>query len=140
MLFGKKVLPLRLKNSDINMTAIKTEKEYEAMLARIEELLPLTWGDDVPEDSPENIELSIISSLVADYEDVHYPIGKPSLVATIKLRMFEMGLTQTKLAAMLGISSPRLSEIMNGKAEPSLALARNISVKLNISPSIVLGV
>ena len=67
-------------------------------------------------------------------------LGKPSLVATIKLRMFEMGLTQTKLAAMLGISSPRLSDIMNGKAEPSLALARNISVKLNISPSIVLGV
>ncbi|MEE1090303.1 MAG: helix-turn-helix transcriptional regulator [Paludibacteraceae bacterium] len=41
---------------------------------------------------------------------------------------------------MLGISSPRLSEIMNGKAEPSLALARMISLKLNISPSIVLGV
>ena len=62
------------------MTAIKTQKEYEAMLARIEELLPLTWGDNVPEDSPENIELAIISELVADYEDIHYPIGKPTLV------------------------------------------------------------
>lgn len=54
------------------MAAIKTQKEYEAMLARIEELLPLTWGDNVPEDSPENIELAIISDLVADYEDIHY--------------------------------------------------------------------
>ena len=122
------------------MAVIKTQKEYEAMLARIEELLPLTWGDNVPEDSPENIELAIISDIVADYEDIHYPIAKPTLVATIKLRMYEMGLTQTKVAAMLGISSPRLSEIMNGKAEPSLALARMISLKLNISPSIVLGV
>ena len=122
------------------MTAIKTQKEYEAMLARIEELLPLTWGDNVPEDSPENIELALISSLVADYEDVHYPIGKPTLVATIKLRMYEMGLTQTKVAAMLGISAPRLSEIMHGKVEPSLSLARKISQTLNISPSIVLGV
>lgn len=41
------------------MTAIKTQKEYEAMLARIEELLPLTWGDNIPEDSPENIELGL---------------------------------------------------------------------------------
>ena len=118
------------------MTAIKTQKEYEAMLARIEELLPLTWGDNIPEDSPENIELALISNLVADYEDIHYPIGKPTLVATIKLRMFEMELTQTKVAAMLGISAPRLSEIMHGKVEPSLSLARTISQKLNISPSI----
>ena len=122
------------------MTAIKTHKEYEAMLARVEELLPLTWGDNISEDSPENIELALISNLVADYEDIHYPIGKPTLVATIKLRMFEMGLTQTKVAAMLGISAPRLSEIMHGKVEPSLSLARTISQKLTISPSIVLGV
>jgi HTH-type transcriptional regulator/antitoxin HigA len=54
--------------------------------------------------------------------------------------MFEMELTQTKVAAMLGISAPRLSEIMHGKVEPSLSLARTISQKLNISPSIVLGV
>ena len=122
------------------MTAIKTQKEYEAMLARIEELLPLTWGDNVAEDSPENIELALISNLVADYEDLHYPIGKPTLVAIIKLRMYEMSLTQTKVAAMLGISAPRLSEIMHGKVEPSLSLARKISQTLNISPSIVLGV
>ena len=122
------------------MTAIKTQKEYEAMLARIEELLPLTWGDNVAEDSPENIELALISNLVADYEDIHYPVGKPTLVATIKLRMYEMQLTQNKVAAMLGISAPRLSEIMHGKVEPSLSLARKISQTLNISPSIVLGV
>lgn len=73
---------------------IKTEKEYEAAMARIEELLPLTWGDGVPEDSPENLELNLLSELVADYEDVHYPIGKPSLIAVLKLRMYEMGLNQ----------------------------------------------
>ena len=53
------------------MAQIKTEKEYEAAMARIDELLPLTWNDNVPEDSPENIELSLLSDLVAEYEDVH---------------------------------------------------------------------
>ena len=119
---------------------IKTQKEYEAAMARIEELLPLTWGDNLPEDSLENIELALLGDLVADYEDVHYPIGNPSLVDTIKLRMYEMNLTQNKVAEMVGISGPRLSEIMHGKAEPSLPTARIISQKLNISPAVVLGV
>lgn len=118
---------------------IKTEKEYEAAMARIEELLPLTWGDGVPEDSLENLELNLLSELVADYEDVHYPIGKPSLVAVLKLRMYEMGLNQKNVAALLGISTPRMSEIMHGKTEPSLSLARQMCLKLNISPAIALG-
>lgn len=121
------------------MVQIKTEAQYNAALARIEELLPLTWGDDVPEDSPENLELALLTDLVADYEDVHYPIGTPSLIDTIRLRMYEMGLNQQKVAALLGISASRMSEIMNGKTEPSLALARTMCQKLNIEPEIALG-
>ena len=122
------------------MAQIKTEKEYRATMARIDELLPLTWQDGTPEDSPENIELNLLSELVAEYEDIHYSIGKPSLIEIIKLRMYEMGLTQQAVAALLGISAPRMSEIMHGKTEPSLSLARNISQKLNIDAGIVLGV
>ena len=121
------------------MAQIKTEKQYEAAMARIEELLPQTWGDDVPEDSPENIELALLSDLVAEYEDVHYPIKAPSLVEVLKLRMYEMGLTQTKAAELLGISAPRMSEIMHGKTEPSLSLARTMCLRLNISPEMALG-
>ena len=121
------------------MVQIKTEAQYNAALARIEELLPLTWGDDVPEDSPENLELALLTDLVADYEDIHYPKESPSLIDTIRLRMYEMGLNQQKVAALLGISAPRMSEIMNGKTEPSLALARTMCQKLNIEPEIALG-
>ena len=121
------------------MAQIKTEKQYEAAMARIEELLPQTWGDNVPEDSPENIELALLSDLVAEYEDVHYPITAPSLAEVLKLRMYEMGLNQTNVAKLLGISPSRLSEIMHGKTEPSLSLARTMCIKLNISPEMALG-
>lgn len=121
------------------MAQIKTEKEYDAAMARIDELLPLTWGDGVPADSPENIELSLLSDLVAEYEDVHYPIATPSLVEVLKLRMYEMGLSQKSVAALLGISAPRMSEIMHGKIEPSLSLARTMCLKLNITPEMALG-
>jgi len=122
------------------MAQIKTEKEYQAAMARIDELLPLTWKDGTPEDTPENIELALLSDLVAEYEDIHYPIKKPSLIDVIKLRMYEMGLTQAAVSQLLGISAPRMSEIMHGKIEPSLSLARTISQKLNIDADIVLGV
>lgn len=121
------------------MAKIMTEKAYKAALKRIDELLPLT-GDDVPRDDPNQIELELLTDLVYEWEEVHYPIGTPSLVDIIKLRMYEMGLTQKKVAELLGISAPRLSEIMHGKTEPSLAVARSISKNLDISPAIVLGV
>lgn len=50
-----------------------TEKEYEAALKRIDELLPLV-SDDTPEDNPNLIELLKVSDIVKEYEDEHYPI------------------------------------------------------------------
>lgn len=50
-----------------------TEKEYEAALKRIDELLQLVT-DDTPDVDPNLIELLKISDIVEKYEDVHYPI------------------------------------------------------------------
>jgi len=47
---------------------IKTEKELRAILARIDELVPLT-GEEVAEDDPKNLELNLLCELVAEYED-----------------------------------------------------------------------
>ena len=121
------------------MAQIKTEQEYQSLMKRIDELVEVV-NDDTPKSSKEYVELDIISGLVAEYEDVHYPISKPSLVDTIKLRLYEMGITQKKLAEMLGISPARVSEILTGKCEPTLKVAREICRKLDISPDIVLGV
>ena len=50
------------------MALIKTEKELRAILARIDELVPLT-GEEVAEDDPKNLELNLLCELVAEYED-----------------------------------------------------------------------
>lgn len=121
------------------MAAIKNEQQYKVTLQRIEELLPLV-SEDTPVTDKNYIELDLLSDLVADYEDIHYPINPPPLVDVIKLRMYEMGLNQVKLSELLGISKSRVSEYLSGKSEPTLKIAREISVKLNIDADIVLGV
>lgn len=121
------------------MAQIKSEAAYRAAMNRIEELLPLV-NDNTPVDDPNYLELDMLSDMVEEYEDIHYPIGKPTLIDIIKLRLYEMGITQSKLAEMLGLSNARVSEILNGKSEPSLKIGRELSRKLNIDPEIVLGV
>lgn len=120
------------------MAQIKNEAAYRAALNRIEELLPMV-NDDTPTDDNNYLELDMLSDMVEEYEEIYYPIGKPSLIDVIKLRLYEMGINQKKLAEMLGLSNARVSEIMNGKSEPSLKIGREISRQLNIDPAIVLG-
>lgn len=69
------------------MAQIKSEAAYRAALKRIDELLPLV-NDNTPTDDRNYLELDMISDMVEEYEDVHYPIGKPSLIDIIKLRAY----------------------------------------------------
>ena len=118
---------------------IQTEKEYNAIVERVEELLQNP--DNIEnQDAKGYVELNLLSDLLSDYEERHYPVKKPSLVEVVKLRMAEMGLNQKRLSLLLGISTSRVSEYLNGKSEPTLKVARDISVKLSIDASIVLGV
>ncbi len=121
------------------MTRIENESQYRWALNRVEELLPFV-KDDTPLTDPYSMELELLSGLVADYSDEHYAIGTPSLTDMLKLRMFEMNLTQAALSKLLGISPSRICEYLSGKKEPTLRQARKISQKLNIDPAIVLGV
>ena len=121
------------------MKTIETQEQYDKAIHRIEELYRQT-DEDTPIDNPLMIELDELGRMVEQYEDVHYPISKPSLVATIKLRMYEMGISQKKLAELLQISQSRLSAYLHGKSDPSLKTARRISQSLNIDADIVLGV
>ena len=121
------------------MAQIKNEMEYKVACDRINELLKVVNGQ-TPASDPNMIELTLISGLVEEYEHVHYPVKPPTLIETINLRMYEMGLTQKKLSELLGLGTSTVSEILSGKRETTLKVAREISKKLNIDASVVLGV
>lgn len=121
------------------MTKIENEMQYRVTLKRVEELM-LGLPEDTPADDPRMVELALLGNLVADYDEEHYPIGKPSLIEVIKLRMYERGLTQIALSKLLEINPSRICEYLSGKKQPTLEQARVISQRLNIDPAIVLGV
>ena len=121
------------------MTKIENNMQYEWAVKRVEELLPLV-NDSTPIDDPNSIELELLSNLVADYSEEHFAQEPPTLAEIIKLRMYEMGLTQANLAKLLNVSPSRISEYLSGKSEPTLKVAKEISRQLNIDSNIVLGV
>ena len=121
------------------MAAIKNETEYNAIMQRIEELIPLTNENTALTDK-NLIELDMLSALVEEYEEIHYPIESPGFIAVLKLRMYEMDLTQKKMSEMLNVSQSRISDYLTGRSEPTLKIARDISKKLNIDSAIILGI
>lgn len=121
------------------MARITNKTVYLATMERIEELLPLV-DDNTPLDDKNLIELDLLSGLVEEYEDEYYPIKAPSLMEILKLRMYEMGINQNKLSELLQVSPSRVSDYLTGRSEPTLKVAREISRKLNIDPTIVLGI
>ena len=121
------------------MAQIKDEKQYKAMMARIDELFFETDESTSPDD-PRLQELDLLSALVEEYEKEHFPIKTPSLASTIYSRLVENNWSQKQLADILGITAPRLSAILSGKANPTYEQARIISSRLNIDPAIVLAV
>ena len=51
-----------------------TKDRYEFALARIEELLPIVDDNTLANDR-NAVELTMMSNLVIDYENDHYPMG-----------------------------------------------------------------
>ena len=109
----------------MNIKPIKTKKDYEKALKRIEEL----WGSK--ENTPEGDEFEILFTLVEAYEDKHYPIPPPHPIEAIKFRIEQGAINDKELTKLLG-GRNRKSEILSGKRKLSLNMIRTLHKKLKI--------
>ncbi len=55
--------------------------------------------------STKGDELEILSMLVDNYENEHFPIGFPDPIEAIKFRMEQLGYNQSDLAKVIGLKS-----------------------------------
>ena len=98
---------------------IKTEADYDAVLAEIDRLM-----DAEPETS-EGDRLDILVTLVEAYEAKHWHINAPDPIAATELRMQQKGLTRRDLEKILG-SRSRVSEILNRKRPLTVEMIRRL--------------
>ena len=76
-------------------------------------------------------ELEILSLLVDNYEEEHFPIDLPDPIEALRFRMEQLGLKQKDLVKTIGFKG-RVSDILNKKRKLSLPMIRRISSSLNI--------
>jgi HTH-type transcriptional regulator/antitoxin HigA len=109
----------------MNIKPIKTKKDYDNALKRIEEL----WG--AKKNTAAGDEFEILFTLVEAYEDKHYPIPPPHPIEAIKFRMEQGTINDKQLTKLLGGRS-RKSEILSGKRKLSLNMIRTLHKELKI--------
>jgi HTH-type transcriptional regulator/antitoxin HigA len=113
-----------------------SDKEYQAIMEKIDILMKKGSQHLTAVDVKE---LQQLVDTAHNYEDKNYALPMPkSLEGIIELKMFEMGLNQKEMAALLEVPSPKFSQILNRKREPDLAFIKNVYKKLHIDPKFIL--
>jgi HTH-type transcriptional regulator/antitoxin HigA len=120
-----------LKQFKMNIKPIKTKKDYEQALERLEKIF------DAKKGTQKGDELEILGMLIDNYDLEKFPIGFPDPVEAIKFRMEQLGYNQTDLANVVGLKS-RASEILNRKRKLSLEMIRQIHEGLNIPTEVLI--
>lgn len=121
---------------------IRNEAQYNQVMALIEKFIEKATGKGGFNflSEPEKDELRHLSLLAEQYEDNVLKIMpvEVSISSVVQYKIKEMGLTQAKLAEMLGLGTSKLSQILNGKREPDVTFLKALHNKLGISGDFLL--
>lgn len=104
---------------------LKTKKDYNSALRRLEELFHAKPG------TPDSDEADLLALLISSYEDKHFVIAAPSPLEAIRYRMEQQGLTNVDLARILGYKS-RVSDLFNRRRKLNVKMVRKLHRQLNI--------
>ena len=115
----------------MNIRPIKTEADYQAALAEIEQLF------DAQPDTPEGDRLDVLTTLVEAYEADREPIAAPDPIEAITYYLESRGLTRRDLEPYIG-SRARVSEVLNRKRGLTLDMIRRLHTGLGIPAEVLI--
>ena len=114
----------------MNIKPIKSEADYEKVLAEIDGLMGAVPG------TSESDQLEVLVTLVEAYEAGRWKIDAPDPISLIEHVMEAQGLRQKDLAALLG-SQPRASEVLNRQRPLTLAMIRALSIEWKLPADVL---
>ena len=115
----------------MNIKPIKSEKDYQEALQRLDELFDAKIG------THESDEADIWALLIDNYENEHYPIEAPDPIEAIWIRMEEMQIKQVDLIPEIGGKS-RVSEVLNRKRKLTVDMIRKLTTRLDLSANLLI--
>ena len=116
----------------MTIAPIKTARDYDRTLTRIEQLMEAKPGTKAGD------ELDVLTTLIEAYEAKHHEIYPPDPVDAIKFRMDQLGMTRKDLETVLG-GRGRVSEILTKKRNLSLEMIRRLHRKWHIPLESLIG-
>jgi HTH-type transcriptional regulator/antitoxin HigA len=115
----------------MNIKLIGNKRDYEDALTRIEKLM------DAKKGTSEYDELGILSIIVEQYENEHFPVEAPGPIEALKFYMDQNNLTNKDLIGIIG-SKGHVSDVLNKKRPLSINMIRALSAKFPIPAEILI--
>jgi len=109
----------------MDITPIKTKRDYRCVLKEIEELMNAKRG------TPEGDRLDVLVTLVEAWEAKHYPIGLPDPIEAIRYHMEQQALEPKDLVPYIG-NRNRVYEVLNRKRQLTLNMVWRLHKGLGI--------
>jgi HTH-type transcriptional regulator/antitoxin HigA len=114
----------------MDLKPIKTKRDYQAALKRVEQLWDAVAG------STEADTLDVLTLLIGDYETRNFPIDDPDPIQFLEYVMESRGLTRKDLEPYLG-SRARVAEILNRNRALTLEMIRRLSEGLGLPADVL---
>lgn len=129
-----------------NIESITDRQTYDEVMAYINKMVDYATRNgylkDPDADNEYTRELGRIMALAADYESIYMDFKnlkvKNPLIISIENEIRKKALNQRQTAELLDVKENTLSQIMTGKRNVSMKLAKKLYKTLNIDPKLIL--
>lgn len=116
-----------------NIKVIKSEKDYEEALSKLDDLMLMN-----PKNGTEEADqLHLLAALIENYEKNSFPSSLPSPIKAIRFRMEQQNLKPIDLEPFIG-SRAKVSEILSGKRPLTLKMIRALENGLGIPAKVLI--
>ncbi len=106
---------------------IQNEEQYIRYLQEINDLI----DKDPDPTTPDGERALLLALAIKEYESKHFFFNKPTAIEAIRFRMEEQNLKQKDLIHYIG-SKSKVSEILSGKSNLTIAMIRKLNQHLGI--------
>lgn len=118
----------------MNVKPIKTEEEYDAAMAVLDQLM-----DAAPSPGSEMAaQLEALAFFIDHFEKQHFPIDTPDPIEALLFRMEQGNISRKQLAQYLG-SPSRVSEVLSRKRPLTLKMRQLLHKHLGIPAKVLLA-